>query len=483
MSCVENLDQVIKSITLNYTDGIDNCPQELLDVINNSPSLNNLYYFTEGTIVKTNKEENFIFYGSCLSGTEYDYPEAISATFDDMKKYVEEWKLNTLRLPINPKTFSDFYNNKNYNYIQFIDVLMIRAFTAGFKMIVLDIHTYGQDFGINHYTTLKFLLKKYKNIKVCCFEPLNEYCPSDSKTINKWWIGDGEQKNIFGVKDMLDLARDPSKDTYTTNLLIFGGVDCAYQLNFLKPNPAQKNPNQNFDINTVLNYQFNIKPLNILFNSHPYGFMGYKGKPSDYGCQTEILPSTDPIFETISNSEGQNYVALKNKDILDSFSYVDELGWVESFLWIINDNFTPLIFTEFGENTEDPSIMGGFYYVAICQLVKQQNLKIKGSLHIISWALVFENWTYQSLLTLLPNETNCNNFVPTGFPYMENGVQKYAKALKEPYGPAIPGDKNNNFTGPGFYYKNFVNQQQQQVVHPIKKITRKKSMFSKIIKC
>jgi len=441
----------------------DSPPQELEDAV--STNLGDLSYYTKGQIVYNNKNEPVVFNGASLSGTEYNTnPLSIGTSFSQMQSYVKDWKMNVIRIPINP----DFYMKASQGeidiYKQFLDTIIIRAFSAGFQLVILDIHRPGGGFQFdeNHYNTFYNLLYKYGYIPVIAFEPLNEYPayfgPDD---INKWWVGNREDPSTnYGVKSMLDLARgDKSSATYTTNLIIIGGVDFSYQLSFLNPTVAKTNPKQNFDINTVLNYQ-SPNPVNIIFNSHPYG---YKGVPKSMGTATDPIPEDLIITGTTSGREKYQY--LKDKNIMDPSTYMDECGWTDSFLWILNGKYAPLIFTEFGLSDPEKCIEGGFYFAGLCQLEKMQNSISKGSMHMCAWALVFEGLDYPSLLT-----GNCQGTYPTG------------KAKVSVEGPAVSATENDNYKGPGDYWKNFLNGSMMTVSPPPPTTKKTSSKYSKIIR-
>lgn len=409
---------------LKYPSGdVDQVPQQLEDAVaglvtktapngqKNSLSGQPLSYYTTGNTVYNQDNIPYVFRGISSSGLQYDYqPESIALQPANMALYTNEWKANTLRIPISPVTYiyGDQSGTSPKIYKQIIDTILCRAFAQGFTLCILDIHYGGGGFQADqtHYDCYFNILKKYKNINVIAFEPLNEFPVIDSSNINQWYFGltEGGKKKFYGVKDFIAVARSPktNPETFTTNLLIFGGTDYSYQLAFLNPTVAAQNPDQRFDITTVIQDTkaclaqdpTSSQNLNIIFNSHPYG---YKGIPDDLGVGTKQVETT-----TYTNSQGQKYTGPKNIpgfNLQDPKTYNQEMGWTDSFLYLTTlptEQAFPIFFTEYGLNGNDTVIEGGWYSIAL------QNSSVQapyGTVHFTTWAIVPEGLQYPSLLT------------------------------------------------------------------------------------
>ena len=460
---------------LKYTnDDYDKPPEELLKAVEDN--LPNVSFYTEGNQIKIkqpNQEDKpFVPLGVSGTGAQYDYePLSICTDFEKLQTLVKDWKVNTYRLPIGPDTYiygKDLSKNlisvKEYKY--YIDTILIRCISAGFKLVILDIHLGGGGTQMDQtgHDCFYNLLQKYKDIPVIAFEPLNEYPTTSSENINEWYNGryDGKDQIFYGVKNMLEISRNKdSMATFTKNLLIIGGVDFSYQSGFLGNNISDT---QDFNIDTVIDKVKTMLPddipdkdkaIGIIINTHPYG---YKGVPYDSGCATSQIPVNtidtvpNPDFNT-PTSKGTYSVPdidIFNKSddpvktIEDKNNYINwgpipkQMGWIDSFGYLVQKNKVPVIMTEFGLNQTDSCIEGGFYNIALTNWVKFLNQEIQGSIGIIGWALSYTNLEFVSLLT-----GDCKELNETG---EANNITR---------GPPTEGPFG--YEGPGKQYKAFLN--------------------------
>lgn len=439
---------------LSYPNGIDSPPTELLDAV--EKNLPQVSYHTYKNQIFDQDDKPFVPLGVSGTGAQYSYePLSICTSFDDLQKIVKEWKVNTYRFPIAPDTYKYGKDQSKglisvQEYKMYIDTILIRCFSAGFKLVILDIHQGGGGVQMDQtgYDCFYNLLKKYKDIPVIAFEPLNEYPPSSSQNINQWY--NGVKGSFYGVKDMLAISRNKENpETFTKNLLIIGGVDYSYQSGFLKNAISE---NQNFNIDTIIDYIKSILPdsvadkdkaIGLIINSHPYG---YKGTSTDNGCHTGQISVTSKANDTyvlpdipIFNDSSDVKITIQEPNNYKNWGPVPtQMGWIDSFGFLVKDGKVPIICTEFGLDESSNCIQGGFYNIALTNWCKYLNQEYPGSFGIIAWALVYENLEYVSLLT-----GNCQ-------------VEVTGKANVPTQGP--PTLEPFDYEGPGKQFKDFVNQ-------------------------
>lgn len=357
------------------------------------------YYTQKGTIYNE-KHEPVILKGVSKTGLEYGYvdlaamiPEAIDF---DIKK-LTEWGVNAVRLPLR-----DYFWITREEYRNKVAEIVDRLLEKGW-VVILDLHTQQQNPAMD-----KFMIKsgsgddgkkmwadisvKYKDTPSVFFEIFNE---PNHITPDIWWEGDNQ---YYGYHEILKEIRKSAN-----NICILGGLDYAYQWDFLNYNPR------------ILNQLKSFK--NIALATHPYGYRGGPD-PTSNGTQTLQIPTN--LIQQVDNV---NYTGDCHLGITTPTIPYDEYGWNSSFGFLVEKGLFPVIATEWGLDRPDNCIQGGWFNVDMLKYLNSMKISYT------AWAWVQDRLDYPSLLD--------SDFNPTG------------KGSKETFGPACSGPLNSFYPGPG----------------------------------
>lgn len=350
-------------------------------------------FYIQGNKIFNEKGEVIILKGVSRSGLEYAYvdldamiPETIAFDIQLMK----QWGFNAIRFPLR-----DVFWLKDLQYRKKIKYWVEQTLQNNMYAI-LDLHTQQDHPGLDPFmyrtengglSMWIDLAKTYHDTPHVFFEIFNE--PHGISPL-VWWNGDTE---YYGYKEVLNAIR-----THAPNICLIGGLDYAYQFNFIQQNK------------TLLNEMKSIP--NLALSVHPYG---YKGTPVNDGDQTAPIPTTiaQPLDYT-----GDCHLGITLPSVPPS-----QYGWDESFGFMMKENVFPVIATEWGLDRPDNCIQGGWYNVQILEYMNSINMSY------MAWAWVQDRLDYPSLIG--------RDFQPTG------------KGTRDTVGPACSGPMNNNYPGPG----------------------------------
>lgn len=364
--------------------------------------------YTRGNQILDDKGNVVRMKGVSRTGLEYAYvdldamiPETIAYDIRLMKK----WGFNAIRFPLRDRFWltDGRYKEKIKDWVnQTLEQNMY---------VLMDLHT-QQDhptldpFMYRSETVLAFWIdvaKTYQDDHRIVFEIFNE---PHGITPLVWWNGDD---TYYGYKEILTVVRQ-----HANNICLIGGLDYAYQFNFIRRN------------DTLLREMQNVS--NLALAVHPYG---YKGRPVNDGDQTDPIPTT--ILTNPLNHQGDCHLGVSIPSVPPS-----EYGWDESFGFVMQEELFPVIATEWGLDKPDNCIQGGWYNMQIVDYLNQLNMSY------MAWAWVQDRLDYPSLLQ--------QDFEPTG------------RGNKETFGPACSGATNEFYQGPGVLVMKDLQQFQHQRV-------------------
>lgn len=356
-------------------------------------------FYTQGNNIFNHQGEIVRLKGVSRTGLEYSYvdlnamiPETIDFDIHTMK----EWGFNSIRFPLRDHFWlNDMEYKKKIQY--WVDQTLQNDMIA-----VLDLHTQQDHPGMDPFMLrssgiVEFwedLARTYQNTSQVFFEIFNE---PHGITPLVWWEGNDM---YHGYKEILGVVR-----SHADNICLIGGLDYAYQFNFLSHNK------------TLLKEVRNIS--NLALAVHPYG---YKGRPVNLGVDT------DPIPTTILTNTTQNYTGDCHLGITVPTVPPSQYGWEESFGFLIRHELFPVVATEWGLDRPDNCIQGGWYNVEILEYMNSLNMSY------MAWAWVQDRLDYPSLLD--------EDFQPTGH------------GTRATVGPACSGVSNKYYQGPGMLVKN-----------------------------
>jgi hypothetical protein len=366
--------------------------------------------YTNSRWLKDNNN-NIIIKGVSKSGLEYlglDLGAITDLMIDFDIQLMNKWNINTLRLPLR-----DSHWLSNELYREKVDNIITKYLVAGYY-IIIDLHTQGNNQfqdkliiknSINN--GLKFWIeisKIYKDNRII-YEIFNE--PYGISPIT-WWYGD---KDYYGYKTIIEEIRKN-----TNNICIIGGLDYAYQWNFLSYNSE------------IMDEMLKIN--NLVLSIHPYG---YKGSPNNCGQDTLQIP-------TQIKYPNNNYIGDCSTGYAVPTVSKWEYGWFESFGYLF-DRF-PMLVTEFGLDKLDNCIQGGWYPTDLLEYLNNNTIGY------IAWAWVQSRLSYPSLIN--------NDYSPTGI------------AVEYPFGPACGVYENNYYGGPGkLVYDHYSNSRRLFIIDSI----------------
>jgi hypothetical protein len=368
-------------------------------------------FYTQGNKILNEKGEPIILRGVSRTGLEYTYVDLdamIPETIEFDIRMMKQWGFNSIRFPLR-----DSFWLKDVKYRQKIDYWVKKTLENN-MYVILDLHTQqdhldldpfifrlGGDDGLSMWIDIA---KTYKDIPRIFFEIFNE---PHGITPNVWWNGDTE---YYGYKEVVAAIRE-----YAENICIIGGLDYAYQFNFI-----QKNATLMTEIKGI---------HNIALSVHPYG---YKGIPVNDGSETMQIPTS--IVPSPANHTGDCHLGVTIPSVPPS-----QYGWDESFGFMVKQNILPMIATEWGLDRPDNCIQGGWYNMEIVDYLNSMNMSY------MAWAWVQDRLDYPSLLD--------NEFQPTG------------KGSKATIGPACSGPSNNYYQGPGVLVINDLKHFQKRLLY------------------
>lgn len=354
-------------------------------------------FYTKGKNIFNEKGEIIRLKGVSRTGLEYGYVDLnamIPETIDFDIQLMKQWGFNSIRFPLRDAFWLDdpLYKQK----IQY----WVEQTLKNNMYVILDLHTQQDHPGLDPFMFRSNdgrdglsmwidIAKTYKDNHHIFFEVFNE--PHDI-TPEVWWGGDDI---YYGYKEVLSAIR-----SYANNICIIGGLDYAYQFNFIQ---------QNITLFNELK-----KITNLAFSVHPYG---YKGTPVDGGDKTAQIPTT--ITYDLKDYTGDCHLGVSIPTVAPS-----QYGWDESFGFFVKQNIFPVIATEWGLDKPDNCIQGGWYNTQILEYINSLNMSY------MAWAWVQDRLDYPSLLDI--------DFKPTG------------KGSRPTIGPACSGPSNNFYQGPGF---------------------------------
>lgn len=363
-------------------------------------------FYTKGNNILNEKGHIVVLKGVSRTGLEYDYVDLnamIPETIDFDIQMMKTWGFNCIRFPLRDRFWlNDTEYKKKIKY-------WVEQTLKNDMFVILDLHTQKDHYGLDDFMFRSGgalamwvdIAKTYKDNPFIFFEIFNE--PHNISPL-VWWEGN---KDYYGYKEILKEIRK-----YAQNLCFIGGLDYAYQFNFIKQNQTLL-----ADIKTF---------PNLVMSVHPYG---YKGTPVNMGTSTAQIPTT--LITNPQNYTGDCHLGITTPSVPPS-----QYGWDESFGFLIKENLFPVVATEWGLDRPDNCIQGGWYNVQVLEYMNSLNMST------IAWAWVQDRLDYPSLLD--------NDFQPTG------------KGNKDTVGPACSGSLNNFYQGPGVLVmqdlKNFHNQ-------------------------
>jgi len=347
--------------------------------------------------------------GVSKSGFEYLYLDVHVFTNTSILydiQLMKEWNINTVRFPLRDIYWEISEYQKIIHY--FIDQLWEQEIIS-----IIDLHTQGSSYGLDPflqrkpsgmYDAMQFwkdIVISFAHKEYVWFELFNEPFQISPDT---WWEGN---ESYYGYRDMILTIRE-----VTPRIVLLGGLDYAYQWNFLQYHPSIKEELLSFD--------------NIVLTTHPYG---YKGRPVQNGTETDPIPIHIISVQEDEIMEGDCSLGYT----LPSVS-LKEYGWNESFGYLLDD--FPIIFTEFGLDRVDTALQGGWYMMELMEY-----LRFHPNIGWIAWAWVRERLDYPSLLQ--------ENFLPTG-------IARYITK-----GPACAVVANQFYPGPGLLIYNYLRDHSQ----------------------
>lgn len=357
-------------------------------------------FYTKGNNILNEKGEVIHLKGVSRTGLEYSYVDLnamIPETIDFDIQLMKKWGFNAIRFPLRDSFWlNDVAYKEKIQY--WVNQTLLHD-----MWVILDLHTQQDHPGLdpfmyrsgNGLSMWIDIAKTYQTRSHVFFEIFNE--PHEISP-NVWWNGDD---TYYGYKEVLTAIR-----RHASNICLIGGLDYAYQFNFLQQNK------------TLLK---EIKAFpNLVLSVHPYG---YKGVPVDNGTQTQPIPTTLIQPENLNNYTGDCHLGLTIPAVPPS-----QYGWDESFGFIVQQNLFPVIATEWGLDKPDNCIQGGWYNIEIVRYLNSHNISY------MAWAWVQDRLDYPSLL-----ETD---FKPTG------------KGNRDTIGPACSGALNYYYQGPGILVMN-----------------------------
>jgi len=358
-------------------------------------------FYTKGNKILNEKGEQVILRGVSRTGLEYSYVDLeamIPETIDFDIQLMKKWGFNSIRFPLR-----DIFWLNDTNYKQKIQYWVNQTLSNN-MYVILDFHTQQDHPGLDPFmfrsgggmAMWADVAQTYKDIPHIFFEVFNE--PHGISPV-VWWNGD---EDYYGYKEVLLAIRK-----YANNICLIGGLDYAYQFNFIMRNA------------TLLEQMRSIP--NLALSVHPYG---YKGIPVNDGDETMQIPTT--IVIDPKNHTGDCHLGVSFPSVPPS-----QYGWDESFGFLVKQDIFPVIATEWGLDKPDNCIQGGWYNVQILAYLNSLNIGY------MAWAWVQDRLDYPSLLDM--------DFQPTG------------KGSRPTIGPACSGPSNNFYQGPGVLVMNDLN--------------------------
>lgn len=360
-------------------------------------------FYTHGNKILNEKGEIIILKGVSRTGLEYasvDLDAMIPETIAFDIQLMKQWGFNAIRFPLR-----DVFWLKDARYKQKIQYWVDQTLQNN-MYVILDYHTQQDHPGLDPFmlrleegglSMWADIAKTYKDTPRVFFEIFNE--PHGISPI-VWWNGDSQ---YYGYKEVLQAIR-----TLAQNICLIGGLDYAYQLNFI-----QRNDTLFHEIQSVPNLALSV---------HPYG---YKGIPVNEGDETMSIPTT--IVQNPPNYTGDCGLGITVPTVPPT-----QYGWDESFGFMVKQDLFPVVATEWGLDRPDNCIQGGWFNVQILDYMNSLNMSY------MAWAWVQDRLDYPSLLD--------GDFQPTG------------KGTRAVVGPACSGPTNNNYQGPGFLVMNDLKQ-------------------------
>lgn len=368
-------------------------------------------FYTKGNKIFNEKGEEIILKGVSRTGLEYSYvdldamiPETIAFDIDLMK----QWGFNSIRFPLR-----DVFWLADVRYRQKIKYWVDQTLKNN-MYVILDLHTQQDHPGLDPFMYRSQdrvdgmamwvdIAKTYKDTPRIFFEIFNE---PHGVSPNIWWEGD---TTYYGYKEVLTAIRKEAP-----NICLIGGLDYAYQFNFIQKNTTLLEQMKSFE--------------NLALSVHPYG---YKGIPVNDGYETMQIPTT--IVLNTKNYTGDCHLGITIPSIPPS-----QYGWDESFGFMVKQDIFPVIATEWGLDRPDNCIQGGWYNIQILDYMNSLNMSY------MAWAWVQDRLDYPSLLE--------NDFQPTG------------RGNKATIGPACCGPSNNFYQGPGVLVMNDLKHFQKRIL-------------------
>lgn len=384
-------------------------------------------FYTKGNKILNEKGEIIRLKGVSRTGLEYGYVDLnamIPETIDFDIQLMKEWGFNSIRFPLRDHFWlNDMAYKEKIKY--WVEKTLLHD-----MWVVLDLHTqqdhpsldpfmYRTNTEIDGMSMWIDIAKTYNNTPKVFFEIFNE--PHEISPI-VWWNGDD---TYYGYKEVLTAIRK-----YANNICIIGGLDYAYQFNFIQQNK------------TLLMEMKLFK--NLVLSVHPYG---YKGIPADNGTQTIQIPTKLLNMEELQNYTGDCHLGITVPSVP-----LSQYGWDESFGFIVKQNLFPVIATEWGLDKPDNCIQGGWYNIEIVNYLNSNNISY------MAWAWVQDRLDYPSLLE--------NDFQPTG------------KGNKETIGPACSGKLNQYYQGPGVLVMNDLKPNTKRILWKMEKYSFNESKYS-----
>lgn len=370
-------------------------------------------FYTKGNKILNEKGEVVRLKGVSRTGLEYAYvdlnamvPETIDFDIHLMKK----WGFNAIRFPLRDRFWlNDMAYKEKIEY-------WVNQTLVNDMWVILDFHTqqdhsgldpfmYRFNTGVDGMSMWVDLAKTFKNTSRVFFEIFNE--PHEISP-NVWWNGDD---TYYGYKEVLTAIRK-----YANNICMIGGLDYAYQFNFIQQNKTLLKELKSFS--------------NLVLSVHPYG---YKGFPINNGTQTSPIPTTLVEANNLQNYTGDCHLGVTVPSVP-----LSQYGWDESFGFIVQQDMFPVIATEWGLDRPDNCIQGGWYNMQIVNYLNSNNISY------MAWAWVQDRLDYPSLLE--------NDFLPTG------------KGNKDTIGPACSGKFNQYYQGPGVLVMNDLQQTSKRIL-------------------
>lgn len=367
-------------------------------------------FSTHGNSILNEKGEPIRLKGVSRSGLEYAYadldamiPETIAFDIQLMK----QWGFNAIRFPLR-----DVFWLKDMRYRQTVQYWVEQTLQNN-MFVILDYHTQQDHPGLDPFMFRKKdggldmwvdLAKTYKDTPHVFFEVFNE--PHDISP-QVWWDGDSQ---YYGYNEVLAAIRK-----HAPNLCLIGGLDYAYQFNFLQQN------------DTLLREMKSVS--NLVLSVHPYG---YKGIPTKDGV------GTTPIPTTLLPKPSSLYTGDCSGGVSVPIVPLSQYGWEESFGFLVTEKMFPVIATEWGLDRPDNCVQGGWYNIQILDYMNSKNMSY------MAWAWVQDRLDYPSLLD--------ENFQPTGH------------GTRDTVGPACSGPLNKYYQGPGVLVWNDLRPSHQRML-------------------